>query len=108
MQVDSKTAELIVDIYRNIQSVQHVLKTTPFSGSEILVQSGNVLDALMNQALAIDSIEMMLKKISLLTKYVKELKKTNQSLTSPIFQENLNHYLDQISSDLETLKMKIK
>lgn len=55
--MDTKTADLIVDIYRNIQSVKSELKSPPFNQSELLIQSGNVLDALMNQALAMPSNE---------------------------------------------------
>jgi len=107
MQIDTKTADLIVEIYRNIQSIKNILKTKPFIDSELLVQSGNVLDALMNQALAIHSNALMLQKITQLTIYVKELKETNQSLISIPFQNHLNQHLDTIISDLEILKSNI-
>lgn len=108
MEIDSKTAHLIVEIYRNIQSVKEVLKTPPFSDSELLFQSGHVLDALMNQALAMYSNDLMLKKITALSKYVKELKHLNSIIISNNFQNTLTVPLDNIFTDLELLKNQIK
>ena len=108
MEIDSKTAHLIVEIYRNIQSVKEVLKTPPFTDSELLFQSGHVLDALMNQALAMYSNDLMLKKITALSKYVKELKHLNSIIISNNFQITLTVPLDNIFTDLELLKNQIK
>lgn len=102
--MNTKTADLIVDIYRNIQSVKSVLKSPPFNQSELLIQSGNVLDALMNQALAMPTNELIVQKISELQKYVIELNQINHALISPEFQHNLTSILDNLNVDLTQLK----
>lgn len=102
--MNTKTADLIVDIYRNIQSVKSVLKSPPFNQSELLIQSGNVLDALMNQALAMPTNELIVQKISDLQKYVIELNQINLTLISPEFQHNLTSILDNLNVDLTQLK----
>lgn len=105
--MDIKTADLIVEIYRHIQSVKKVLLTPPFIHSELLIQSGNVLDALMNQALAMPSNDLVLRKISDIQLYVEELKQINSTLISTDFQDNLSAILDILIDELTQLKQML-
>lgn len=102
--MNTKIADLIVDIYRHIQAVKTALKSPPFNQSELLIQSGNVLDALMNQALAMPTNDLIVQKISELQKYVEEFNHINSTLITPDFQKNLTSLLDSLIEDLTQLK----
>lgn len=105
--MEAKTAELIVEIYRHIQSLKNVLKTPPFIHSELLIQSGNALDALMNQALAMTTNELVIQKISELQKYIEEFLQINSTLISTDFQDVLQTLLTTLLQELTQLKNQL-
>lgn len=107
MQVDSFTTNLIVEIYRNIQLTQKILKTKPFSDLKLINQSGDVLDKMMNNALITPSYFKMADKLSSITDFIKEIILINKMLVNPPFQEDLNQILEQLCLNLSELKQKI-